>query len=71
MNSEDRLLIRATMEGYVAALLDSSSNPYAYITGEAWAWQHGYTQGSPVKTLVTTGEPPMPFPGYDRKAASL
>ena len=52
----------------MAALLDSNSNPYDYITSEAWAWQHGYAQGRlhSIKTLVSTGESPMPFPGYDR-----
>lgn len=69
MSDEEKRLIRATMEGYVAALLESRPNPYAYVTSEAWAWQHGYEQGRlhSIRTTVATGNCPMPFPGYDRK----
>jgi ribosome modulation factor len=70
MSHDDELLVKATMQGYVSALLQRSKNPYPYITPEAWAWQHGYEQGHvhAIRTMVKDpNNPPMPYPEFDRE----
>jgi hypothetical protein len=72
--NQEAKLIKATMQGYVAALLESSQNPYPYITEHAWAWQHGYEQGrvhAIRTTVMNPKEPPMPFPGFDKQVSML
>lgn len=74
----DQSMLNATLIGYVAGLaLGTHSdgpgrNPYIYIQSEAYAWQHGFEQGSHhfIESAVRLQPPPCRITSMAELAAS-